>query len=135
MKKILVITLLSLLLVSCGTKTKEAKIESQKEKNQEVMKQKFQDLTKYIKTDITDDETEKLLSILDDRTKKIAEQKVLIASATKENKDEVYKKIQKIRQDYINKITPYVSDLHMASFKKYFVKIDYSIKKKLDNLK
>ena len=132
MKKILVIAISLLLLASCGAKT-ETKVETQKEKNQKVMKQEYKDLTKYIKTDITDEESEKLVAILEQRVERQAEIKKLIEDATKENAIETYEKIRDKRKTCINRILPYVGENHKSSFLKYCEKINYSIEKKLNN--
>ena len=132
MKKILVIAISLLLLASCGAKT-ETKVETQKEKNQKVMKQEYKDLTKYIKTDITDEESEKLVAILEQRVERQAEVKKLIEDATKENATETYEKIREKRKTCANRILPYVGENQKSSFLKYCEKINFSIKKKLDN--
>jgi len=133
MKKILTLVVLLILLVSCGGKTEDTKIETQKEKNEKVLDQKFADLTKYVKEDITDEESEKLSEILKQRVERQAEIKKLIEDATKETATETYEKIVEKRKVCVGRISPFIDEVQMSSFLKYCEKINFSIKKKLDS--
>ena len=133
MKKILTLVILSLLLVSCGEKIENTKIETQKEKNEKVVAQKFADLTKYIKGNITDEESEKLSEILKQRVERQAEIKKLIEDATKETANETYEKIVEKRKICVGRISPFIDEVQKSSFLRYCEKINFSIKKKLDS--
>ena len=135
MKKLLVLLVALLLVTSCTTKTEknnEVKIKIKEVKTKKV-EQKFGDLTKYIKVDITDDESKKLSSILEQRKERQAEVKKMIEKATKENKDKVYTSIVEKRKICANRISIYVSEKNISKFKKYCEKVNIQIKKKLDN--
>ena len=132
MKKILIITILSLLLLSCGDNNLQTKTDN---KQTEKVVEKFGDITKYIKTDITDEESDKLTDILKQRVERQAEIKTLITEATKENSEETYNTIIEKRKICSNRILPFVWDDNKSSFLKYCEKINFQIKKKLDELK
>jgi len=134
-KKILIIVLLLVALVSCGANKDNLNKENNNDKKIEKTEWKFKDLTKYIKSDITDNESNELIKILENRVEKQAEIKELILSATKENSKEILDKVLKIRQEYTKEILPFVSEEQKASFNKYFQRINYSIEKKLNNIK
>ena len=132
MRKILVLFVMAILLVSCGEKAEQ----KQEVKKQEVKKQeqKFGELTIYVKADITDEETEKLKEILEQRKQRQEEIKKMIEEATAENKDETYNKIVEMRKTCMGRIIPYVAENKVDSFKKYCEKTNFYIKKKLDEL-
>ena len=138
MKKILIITLSVLLLASCWAKTEtkkeetKTKAEIQKEKNQKVMKQEYKDLTQYIKTDITDEESKELTAILEQRAEIQAEIKKMIEEVTEENALETFEKIKEKRKTCMNRILPYVAEDKKSAYLKYCEKINYSIAKKLN---
>ena len=131
MRKILIIALLSVLLISCVAKNDNNKNIKNNKKIE--IKQKFWDITKFIKSDITDEESNKLQKILEDRKKIQKEIAEMIKNTTKENKDEVYKKILEKRTEIENEIIKYVSEDKKIMFKTYFEKYNRIIKKTLDN--
>ena len=129
-KKILTLLIVLLLVVSCWEKTEkdnETKTETKK------IEQKFGDLTKYIKVDITDAESKELSKILEERKGRQTEVKKMIEEATKENKDEIYTSIVEKRKICSDRISVYVSEDNISSFKKYCEKVNFQIKKKLDS--
>ena len=129
-KKILTLLIVLLLVVSCWEKTEkdnETKTETKK------IEQKFGDLTKYIKVDITDTESKELSKILEERKGRQTEVKKMIEEATKENKDEIYTSIVEKRKICSDRISVYVSEDNISSFKKYCEKVNFQIKKKLDS--
>ncbi len=133
MKKILIILCIFISISSCTYKeNKEDKKEDKKIQN--IKKQeKFWILTKYIKLDITDEESSKLQKIIKQRNKTLIEIKDMMETSTKENKDETYKKISSKRNEIFSKILVYVAEEKKQSFERYYEKINTMIKNKLYN--
>jgi hypothetical protein len=90
-------------------------------------------LTKYIKADITDNESEQLQEIIEERKEKLVEIKDMMEDSVKDNKDEIYTKIIEIRKSLFDKISIYVPEEKMQSFRRYNEKLNFMIKNKLDN--
>lgn len=136
MKKILLLVVMGILLVSCWIKDKQTVENKNEEKKvqEKKLEEKFWGLTIYIKADITDKETKSLQDILEQRKTRLTEIKEMIENATKETKDETYNKIVEMRKNCMNRILPYVSESKKDSFKKYCEKTNFHIKKKLDEL-
>jgi hypothetical protein len=143
MKKLLVLLSVLVLITSCGMKTEETnkgnisnkkieeKVEEKIEKTERI-EEKFGDLTKYIKVDITDIESKRVSDILKERKTKQVEIKKMIENSTKENKGKLYKQIVEKRKIYKDKISVYISKSKISSFEKYHERVNIMIKKKLD---
>ena len=133
MKKILTIVLLSVLLVSCGTKNDNKKdIKTNKKTEQKV--EKFWDVTKYIKSNITDQESEELAKILKERKEIQKEISNSIKNLKPEDdKTKIYTEIVEKRKNMEEKIIKYVTENQKLLFKAYFDKYNRIIKKTLDN--
>jgi len=70
---------------------------------------------------------------LEERKGRQTEVKKMIEEATKENKDEIYTSIVEKRKICSDRISVYVSEDNISSFKKYCEKVNFQIKKKLDS--
>ena len=105
-KKFFIILIMLLLLTSCNTNNKDDTKGAKH--NIKQIDNKFGDLTKYIKPNITDNESKKLQDILSKRKEKQAEIKKMLETATKDNKDMIYKKVVDLRAEYIKDIILYV---------------------------
>ncbi len=132
MKKLLVLFIMSILVVSCGENNSETKVKTESKKIEIKVEKKYGDLTDYIKSDITDTESKELLEILEQRKERQTEVKKMIEEATAETKDEIYNSIVEKRKICSERISKYVSEAKISSFKKYCEKANFEIKKTLD---
>ena len=130
MKKLLVLLIASLLIVSCGENNTENKNDNNKVEVK--IEKKYWDVTDFIKSDITDVESKELLKILEERKLIQAEIKIMIEEATAETKDEVYNSIVEKRKICSTRILSFVSDTKISFFKKFCEKTNFHIKKTLD---
>ena len=130
MKKLLVLFIASLLIVSCWENNSENKNDNKKVEVK--IEKKYSDVTDFIKSDITDIESKELLAILEDRKERQAEIKKLIQESTIENKDETYNSIVEKRKICTARILPFVSETKINSFKRYCENFNFQIKKTLD---
>ena len=129
MKKILTLLTVLILVASCWAKTEN----NTDNKKTEQKVEKYSDITKYIKSDITDEESKELLEILEQRVERQSEVKGLIEASTKETSEEIYLEIVEKRKICAGRISPYVSEDQMSSFLKYCEKMNFQIKKTLDS--
>jgi len=130
MKKVFVLLFCIITLTSCFSEDKAIV------KDKVVVKkieEKFWVLTKYIKADITDIESKNLENILEERKEKLVEIKGMIEKSSKETKDETYEKIIEIRKWIFDKISIYVPEEKIQTYKRYNEKINFMIKNQLDN--
>ena len=133
MKKLLVLLIASLLLVSCGENNTENKNDNKKVEVK--VEKKYSYVTDFVKSDINDSESKELLTILEEWNEGLAEIKKMIEEATLENKDEIYTSIVEKRKIFMDTILPYVWETKVWSFKKYYENINFQIKKILEELK
>ena len=135
MKKIFVLLFCILFLSSClwgNTNNNNKKTEAKKVEIEKA-DENFWVLTKYIKIDITDNESRNLNDIMDERRKELVEIKSMIEESNSENKDEIYEKIIEKRKVISSKISIYIPKEKMQSFTRYNEKVNFMIKNKLDN--
>lgn len=133
MKKIFLLLFCLIILTSCFSKDNTISEVSEEKVEIEETEERFWVLTKYIKADIVDSESTQLQKILDDRKEKLVEIKIMLETATKDDKDEIYEKIINTRKALFDEISIYVPEEKMQSFTRYNDKLNLMIKNKLDN--
>jgi len=132
MKKLLLVLVLAIFMVSCNTKnTNHSSNSTTKTQKAE----KYWDITKYVKSNITDKEEKDFEKVLNERKKVQAEIRDIIKNAKKETKDKDFATIKQKRQDLVNKIIPYIQQDKQIEFSMFCGKYNKSIKRKLDELK
>ncbi len=141
MKKIFVITILVLLVSSCWKQANNSdnKITIKTEKQiHTVLKpvtfeQKAWAMYKYFKKDLTKDEQQKVLNLLDERKKEIIKIKSILLQANKTwTFDEKMQEVIVMRKDFENKFLPYIADDKKDIFKKAYDAWNQIIRKKFE---
>jgi hypothetical protein len=133
-KKILILSFCFISLTSCfkeivNTPNEKTEIKKIEENPKEI----FGSLSKYIKENITDSETSFLELILKERIELHSDIKEILDSSIVEKKDEIYISIVSKRKNLNQRISKYIPEERVQSFKKYNDKINLMIKNKLDN--
>ncbi len=141
MKKIFITVIFVLLVSSCWKQVvnNENKINVKTEKQihtvlkPENFEQKAWAMYKYLKTDLTKDEQQKVLSLLDERKKEIIKIKTILLQANKTwTFDEKMNEVISMRKDFEKKFLPYIADDKKDIFKKAYEAWNNIIRKKFE---
>ncbi len=141
MKKIFVLFVLSIFLVSCWNKNnnefEKKEINNIQEKKQihtklkpKTPEQKYWKLAKYIKQDLTLKEEQELQNLLNQRRELILKiKKELIEANRQWYFEEKMLQVEKQREEMMNKILPYVIEEKKEEFKKSYEKWNELLRK------